>query len=90
MEINIVTSICELSGLLTIKSFLEQLVPAGKTGDSLVIVVMDLDRLLSRADQPGHAGGDEWISDCLDSACAVEPERVSRRLTTSHHPARLG
>lgn len=85
-----VTSICELSGLLTIKSFLEQLVPAGKTGDSLVIVVIDLDHLLSRADQPGYAGGDEWISDRLDSACAVEPGRVSRRPTTTHYPARLG
>ena len=54
-------SIDELTGLLSIKSFLEQLEPATKTGDALVLVVMDLDHLLAFNEKYGHIGGDAWI-----------------------------
>lgn len=55
------TTLDELTGLLTIKSFSEQLEAAIKTGEPLIIVRADLDRFLSFNQKYGHAGGDEWI-----------------------------
>lgn len=51
----------ELTGLLTIKSFHEQLQTWAKTGTSLVLVMLDLDHLLPFNEMYGHQAGDEWI-----------------------------
>ncbi len=51
----------ELTGLLTVKAFHEQLQTAARASESLVLVVMDLDHLLSFNENHGHQAGDEWI-----------------------------
>ncbi len=51
----------ELTGLLTVNAFLEQLDPAIRSGENLALVVMDLDHLLGFNDRYGHLAGDEWI-----------------------------
>ncbi len=51
----------ELTGLLTIKTFHEQLQSIARAGSNLVLVVLDLDHLLSINEMYGHQAGDEWI-----------------------------
>lgn len=51
----------ELTRLLTLKSFMEQLETALKAGDSLVVITLDLDRFRIINDKYGHVGGDEWL-----------------------------
>lgn len=51
----------ELTGLLTIKAFHEQLQTAARTSNNLVLVVLDLDHLLPFNELYGHQAGDEWI-----------------------------
>jgi diguanylate cyclase (GGDEF)-like protein len=75
------TTLDELTGLLTIKSFTEQLEAAIKTGEPLTIVRADLDRFLSFNQKYGHAGGDEWIkviAGMFKEAFAGEGNLVSR------------
>jgi len=55
------TTMDELTRLLTLKSFMEQLEAAVKAGDPLVIVTLDLDKFRIINDKYGHVGGDEWL-----------------------------
>ena len=50
-----------LTGLLNIQGFLDQLDSAARSGNSLVLVVMDLDHFMAYNSQYGHQSGDEWI-----------------------------
>ncbi len=54
-------TIDELSGLLTLNAFLEQLDSATRTGSQLVLAVLDLDHLLRFNEAYGHVTGDAWI-----------------------------
>jgi diguanylate cyclase (GGDEF)-like protein len=51
----------ELTGLLTIQSFHEQLQKAVREAPNLVLAAMDLDHLLAFNEKYGHQAGDVWI-----------------------------
>jgi len=55
------STIDELSGLLTFNAFLEQLDAATRAGNRLVLVVLDMDHLLRFNEVYGHMTGDAWI-----------------------------
>ncbi len=68
-------TIDELSGLLTIPSFIEQLESVVKTIGPVVFVVTDLDHLLGANKTDERDGGDAWIDDRLDGVCAADRPR---------------
>jgi diguanylate cyclase (GGDEF)-like protein len=51
----------ELTGLLNITAFVENLDALTQAGESVVLVCMDLDHFLGFNEKYGHAGGDAWL-----------------------------
>ncbi len=66
-------TIDEFTGLLSISSFIEQLESIVRTSDHLVLVVTDLDHLLSINEKYTPAGSDAWIDDRLETAVGRRP-----------------
>jgi diguanylate cyclase len=58
------SSVDELTGLLTLTAFVEKIESTYRSSVSLVLVVMDIDHFMSFNEKYGHVAGDEWIQMC--------------------------
>jgi diguanylate cyclase len=60
VEVNMTQS-DELTGLLTLQSFIEKLEDTYRAANTLVLVVLDIDHFMAFNTKYGHVAGDSWI-----------------------------
>ena len=68
----------ELTGLLTMAGFVQELDQAARSRSDWVLAVLDLDHFLSFNEKYGHVCGDEWLKGI--SARFASLERATARL----------